>query len=506
MDEKNQEIVNEESTIFTQSEEVAPKKAKKKLKPIALIAILLSVLLVLGGSIAAIILLNQDDVTETSSYDATTILIIDNKTIDIEKINIINKNANLEFQAAKITTAEGEQNTFLLKGFDAELIADSYLTSIADKAARLEALREMAGNGDYGFNNPNATVTVTGKNGLKDYSFIIGAKSPDSTGYYIKKQSDNKIYLIASSIAEMFLSRPEDLTNNSLVMPPNKDTVSAEYLNDGGLAFVDKITIKGAQYSKDITIVHTDNDMAAYKIITPLNRYAELDKVNGYMELITSGITAQGCYKLNPTRADYEKYGLTRPDVLITVSYDKTTLKIVAKKQESGRYALVVDDKKAIYEVSNEALNALGYSLNDLLNQYVFLQDVTEFKNITFNDGLKDYSFDISYNKDKNETQESYNGKKVDDDLFRTYFDYYTYLKPEIGDSYNSGKVEFSATFTFRDSSKGKIKVAFSKHNDRQYLVMIDGHSQGLISYTDFDCIKNYLNNVIEGKGMPDPT
>ncbi len=506
MDEKNQEVTVEESTIFTSSDTTETKKPKKTISPIKIIIILLAAVLVLGGALAAIILLDKDDTTDSESYNATTILICDNETIDIEKIDITNNNGSFEFKAAVVKTDEGEQNTFLLSGFDSELIADSYLTSIADKAAIMEALREMNGSGDYGLSKPLATVKVTGRNGLKDYGFTIGEKSPDGTGYYVKKDNDSKIYLIASSVAEMFLCSPEDLTNNSLILPPNEDTVSAEYLKDGVLGFVDKIIIKGAQYDSPITIVHTDNDMAEYKITSPVNRYAELSAINGYTELITSGITAQGCYKLNPTNADYERLGLTRPDALIEVSYDKTAVKIIAKKQDDGNYAVIVDNKKAIYKVSSQALNALSYSLEDLLNQYVFLENVEDFKNITFNDGVKDYSFDISYNKDKNVTTETYNGKTVDDDLFRTYFDYYTYLKPEMQSSYNGGKTEFTATFNFKDSQKGKIVVGFSQHNDRQYLVTIDGHNQGIISYTYFDCIKNYLQNVINNKGMPDPS
>ena len=504
MDEKNQEINTLESTIFTANEET-PKKQKKKISGFKILIILLALLVALGGSIAAILLTNKDEQGDTESYAATTIKILNNNTIDVEKINLENKNGKLEFYATTVKTDEGNQNTFFLKGYDPELIADSYITSIADKTASLEALREMGGNGDYGFNNPNAIVKITGKNGLKDYGFVIGGKSPDSTGYYIKLDGEDKIYLIASSIATMFFCKPEDLTNNSLILPPNKDTVSAEYLSEGALAFVDKITISGGNYPQAINIIHTDNEMAAYKIISPVNRYATLDAVNGYLELLTSGITAQGCYKLNPQNADYETYGLTRPDTVIEIKYDKETVKIVAKKQESGNFALVIDNKKAIYEVSKEALTALGYDLNSLLNQYAFLEDLEDFKNITFNDGNKNYSFDISYNKDKNTTSETYNGKAVDDDLFRTYFDYYNYLKPELENSYNSGKTEFFATFTYSNAEKGKITVEFSKHNDRQYLVTIDGHKQGLIPYTYFDNLKNYLQNVINNKGIPNP-
>ena len=505
MDEKNQEIIAEESTIFTANEETTEKKPKKKLSGLKILIVLIASILILGGSIVTILLTSKNDPNNTESFDATTIKILNNKTIDIEKINIENSNGKLEFYAAKVKTEEGEQNTFLLSGYNSDLVADSYITSIADKAAMLEALREMGGSGDYGFDKPSATVKITGKNGLTDYTFIIGNQSPDKTGYYLKIDGDDKIYLVAHSVAELFFSAPEDLSNNLIVLPPSEDSVSAEYFTEGSLAYVDSIKVSGGNYPEDINIVHTDNDMAAYKITTPINRYAKLDAINGYLELITSGITAQGCYKLQPEDGDFEIFGLTRPDTIIEIKYDKETVKIVAKKQENNNYAVVIVGKDAIYEVSNEALTALEYNLESLLNQYAFLEDVEDFKNITFNDGSKNHSFDISYDKDKNLTSETYNGKEVDDDLFRTYFDYYTYLKPELSNNYVKGTVEFSATFTYREESKGKTTVEFSKQNDRQYLVIIDGHNQGIISYSDFENIKNYLNNVINNKGIPSP-
>jgi len=507
LDNQNQEIINEteESTIFaTPQEDKKKRKPKKKLGPVATIIILVVLLLILGGAVAALLIWGGNNTDTVSGIEITTIQILEHNTKDIEKINIENLNGKLEFYASKVSTEAGDIDSFLLRGYDTDLIADSYITSIADKAARMEALREMSGEGDYGLDKPSAVVKVTGRNGLKDYSFKIGAKSPDRSGYYLQIDGNDKIYLVPSSVAEMFLSKPEDLTNNSLVLPPNADTVSSEYLNNGTLAYVDKIEISGAKYKNPITIMHTDNSLAAYTLTSPVTRYADIDAVNGYLELITSGITAQGCYKLLPSNADYEKYGLTRPDTLVNIYYDKTVVKIVAKKQSDGNYAVIIDNKKAIYMVSGEALTMLEYRLEDLLNQFVFLQDLEEFESITYNDGTKDHTFTINYNEETNVTTEKYLNKDIDDALFRTYFDYFVYLKPEYNESYTKGKTEFTATFNFRDN-KGKIVVELKRQNDRQYVVTINGKDQGVVSYTYVDNIKKYLSNVINKQGIPNP-
>lgn len=510
MDEKNKEITTEntqESTIFSKPEiqDKKAKKAKKKLSPLKIIIILISLVLILCGAIFGFWFATKDSDDTSSGTTVNTILVFDNETINIKKVNIKNKNGNLEFNAAKVDTEDGKMDSFLLKGYDASLIADSYITSIVDKIASLEALRKMDGDGDYGFDKPNAIISVTGKNGLKDYSFKIGDISPDGTGYYLKVDKSDKIYLIAVSVAELFLSSVEDLSNNMLVVPPQEGEVSDEYFSDEGvLDYVDYIKVSGKSYKLPIVIKHINNDLATYRMTSPYNRYADKEVVTGYTELITSGVVANGCYKINPKKSDFKKYGLDNPDAVIEILYDDQKLKITAKKQDSENFAVIINDLDAIYQLTSETLKMLDYKALDLVNDYCFLEAFEDFENITFNDNGKKYSFDIKYNEDDNTTEETLNGKKIDDDLFRAYFEYYLYIKPEILSSYNKNqKAIFTATFNFANSKKDAIKIEFIKHNARQYIVKIDGNIEGVISYTYFENIKTYLQNVINKKGIP---
>ena len=110
----------------------------------------------------------------------------------------------------------------------------------------------------------------------------------------------------------------------------------------------------------------------------------------------------------------------------------------------------------------------------------------------------------LTYNEEKNTTAPSFNGKKINDSIFRTYYDYFLYLKPELVDNYKPGASSYTAIFTFRDTKKGKITVEFINQNDRQYTVKINGNNEGVITYTYFDSIKNYLSNVINNKEIPE--
>ena len=148
-------------------------------------------------------------------------------------------------------------------------------------------------------------------------------------------------------------------------------------------------------------------------------------------------------------------------------------------------------------------MTMLDLRQTDFYNQFVFLEEMSDFKNITIVSD-KTYSFDITYNADDNITSEKLNGKDVDDSLFRTYYSYFTSMKPTVESSYPSGDVAMTVTFTYRDTSKGQIKMEFINHNDRRYQVRINGNSEGVIPYTYFDNLKNYVVNVEQNQGIPD--
>lgn len=497
----------EGSTIFQKKEPVKHAEIKKKKSRLKVIIIMLVVLAVIAGAICAVVFLTPNSETGTSSTTDTSISVLDNDTLDIERLNITNPSGELEFVAAKKQNDEGETvDSWTMTGYDMTLIADSFISSIADKAAMLDALRKMESEADYGLDDPQTIVNVTGRNGLADYQIFVGDSSPDGSGSYVSVSGQDGIYLVATSIIELFNSTPEEIANNVLISPPSEDTVSEAYLaEDGTISYVDKISLSGAFYPDEIVIEHTDNEMAAYRLSSPISRYADLEMVNSVLEIVNNGIVALQAYKLQPTDEDYEKYGLNNPDAVIRITYDGKTVNVTAKKQseEEGAYAVIVDNKNAIYKVSTDAMTMLDLRQTDFYNQFVFLEEMSDFKNITIVSD-KTYSFDITYNADDNITSEKLNGKDVDDSLFRTYYSYFTSMKPTVESSYPSGDVAMTVTFTYRDTSKGQIKMEFINHNDRRYQVRINGNSEGVIPYTYFDNLKNYVVNVEQNQGIPD--
>ena len=389
---------------------------------------------------------------------------------------------------------------------------------MADSAASLNADRQMTDTTlNYGFDNPLATVSVTGKNGLKDYSITVGNLCPDGTGYYIKTSAKDGIFLVTPSTVKYFCLPAEELVNNSIIEAVDVESLDKSYITDDNtLDHIDSLTLSGKNYPKTIKIDYTGKSLAAYRMSTPISRYADAEAVEQFVNIVKGGLVASNAYKISPSANDIAKYGLNNPDVILNINLSGKTTKIKATLQKSEEntaenteegttqyYALMLNDVNVIYKVSKDNLTCFDLKQEEFYNRFAFLENYEDISNMTFTTDNKSHSFDISYNSEKNTTSVKYNGKKAEDSLLRTYFSYYTTLKPDVQSTYPTGKEAFRAAFKFRNSNKTTV-IKFISINDRRYIVNINGNNEGVINYTVFDNIKEYLNNVINKKEIPE--
>jgi predicted aspartyl protease len=119
--------------------------------------------------------------------------------------------------------------------------------------------------------------------------------------------------------------------------------------------------------------------------------------------------------------------------------------------------------------------------------------------------GGKTYSFDIEHDTSNDTFTATSNGKKVDDALLSTYYQYFLVLSPEVSDSYPSGKTALKATLTYKNSSKGQRVIELVKISARRYLMKIDGFDMGTVTSVAFDPLVIYAENVMKNKGIPEP-
>ena len=495
----------EESTIFSEVTAGDDKGAgKKKFRALPLI-ILAAVAIILAGVLCLYLFVLKEPENTDNQEVTASVEVLNFSADSLSKIEVENQSGKLTFTNTPVKDEDGAtKSVWSLNGYDKNLVADVSISALAGKVAMLSAVKEMPEGNNYGLEKPMATVTAYKDDG--NYQIFVGNYSPDKSGNYIKTSLSDKVYFALTSNTMYFNYCAEDYSDNTIVEALDSSKVSEKYINNtSSLDHIDSLEIGGKKYPQKIVVKYVGNPMAAYRMVSPRSHYADADTVGTAVSVIDSGLVATGAYKFHPTKQDIISYKLDKPDITVKIVYDNKTVSFSAAKYDDTYYALMIDGRNAIYKFL-ASTDLFTHAVEDYYNKFAFLQDIADFSQIDFIDGNSTKTVKIDYDADENTTTEYYDGKEIDDDLFRTYFYYFTNLKPEVVDNSLGGKSEYTAVFYRRDKSLGSnITVQFRKHNDRQYEVIIDGNYEGLINYNYFNCIKNYLSKALKGESIPDP-
>lgn len=510
------------STIFTKSEAAEkPKKTisgKKRRRNIILI--LIAAAIVLGAGVFAAVKFLPNLNSEKEETTTPSIKIKEVTATDLRKITVKTKNKTLVFHgsltessSSAASSGEAEKTVaWSLEGYDPALIADSSINAVADSCSALYATRKMTDLSlDYGLNDPAVTVEVTLQNAAENYTISFGSLSPDGSGYYTKVSGVEGVYLVAAGTVEKVNTTPEKLANTVIVTAPSKDDAKSsesKYFgeDDTKLTGFDTITLSGSYYPNPITLTATSNKMAKYQIkVGSKVRYANEDNASAMLGILADGLVAIDTYKLAPTKADITAYGLNAPDAVVTLKYAENSVTVRAKlyDKEKNYYAVTVDGRNAIYAVTAEALSMLDKREADLYNQYAFLEYLKDFSNIKINAGGKDYSFDIAYDEKEEKMTVTSNGAAVDDSLLSAYYQYLVTLSPTENNESCAATAAYTAQLKPRDGSKAFV-IKLYKQSERRYMLEINGEKYGVISSSIYESLTNYVQYVMEGKGIPD--
>ena len=520
------------STILTQTNGMQ-KENDKKVKPLSVrrfrtvITLFAVVIALVLGTIGVNLMPEKED--ESSSAPTSSISVKKALTEDIEKIVVngsygkltfLSKKTEAENSTSSESTATTATYTWALEGYDPSLIASSSVNAAADNLATVYAVRimetDLSQKELYGLNKPLVTAEVFMREGKgENYTLTVGGASPDGSGYYATVTGDNNIYLISTGTVNNFNKKPEALANSVVIDPPVIDNVSKrtdkKYYDEetGYLASYDSIELSGSKYSTKAVITPiADNDFVECNIdLGNYSRYADPEMVSEMFGLMTNGLVAMDTYVLEPTAAQIKQYGLESPEYLINIKAGSinVTLKATLYDKTNNYYAVTVNGKNAIYSVSADALTMLDLKVEDYFYQFVFQEFIHDFKNITVEAPEKTYSFDIKHDTSNDTITATSNGKKVDDALLSTYYQYYLILSPEVQSSYTDGKVELKATFTPKSNAKAPTVIELVKQSARRFLVRIDGTDLGIVSSQELDPLIVYAEYVMNNKGIPEP-
>ncbi len=504
-----------ESTIFTASPtkkaSPPPRKNRKMLKSI--LASLLT-LAMLGGAIFAIVKLipKKEDggILATENIPVTSL-----SAEKVRSIKITRKDS-VSTYLSKLTEEKDEETgetvtkvTWTIEGVDPELTETTAIGMVADTALALYATRtvEHEEGADYGFDEPQYVIEITGYDEADNTTLTIGDNTPSNSGVYARV--DDVIYLISEEAAADFSKTDEQMATSFAVPAATVDGDTLNYFSENKLASFDRITLSGKNFPSTLRFeMNKDEDEGNYNdyiMTSPVRRYADTANVGGLFEIAVNGLTAAEAYKYNPTAADLKNYGLISPEIKLSIEFGGKKVEIAASRYDESYFAVLVTGREdIIFKVANSFLPFAEFPDTAFANNLVFIETVTDFTNMTFKTASATYSFDIEYKEETDEAEEELkvtaNGKEIKAQNFQNFYQHLVIECNEITLKKESGTPTLTVTAT-RDS--GTTSIKFIKYSERRYYVEVDSAPIGFISTTNMEKILTYLADVAADKDVP---
>jgi hypothetical protein len=442
-------------------------------KGIIWLIVLLVLLLLLSF---ALFLPGQKKHAETVEFQ--TIPLIRQNVADIAAIAISNKNASFG-----LIHNEGE---LILEPNQADApLSDEAMQSFIFRLSKLNARAEIKVKKDlapYGLNPPAAKVTIILKSGGKIRLFLGKQNQFDGT-YYIKKESEEAIYLLAEEDAGLLLTDPSDFTDN-LVLP--------------------KMDLKNLNSLKSIEASFGSEDLPSFKIEN------QGDFIFGITEPITSTLDYERVLSdlifpilsLAPVRKAEKSSQVIVPgseDLRLRIKLDDRFSELAFFRQENGALLLTVQGSSFVFELKDEAVPFLRLHYLDLMNDSIYHCNISEIKSMVVKDLDSGIDYAIHITGDSVELKGNINGLSLGYPRMMELFD--VLLQSGIAHKLAEEKKlsqEFPASLSILiHKKKGNVDhLDFSATGNQEEILFINGTAHFTTYYKTVFDIKKALSDL----------
>ena len=509
---ENLNAEEEFSTVFSDPEQhktVAQKNGNKKRLKIVITALVMVAVLV-SGTFAVVKLIPKKP-EDTSTPSLEEIEVLSQSDTDYKTVTVTNQNGSFKFYSV-VTKAQDEESedtiNWYMDGYDKSLVNTSGISQIIDSLTEISASREITEKTpeECGLENPVIKADVITKDDGR-FSVLIGNKSPDNAGIYLKLSTKDTIYLVSSGIDTTLTFAALDLANTEAIPGLSVDDKYSDYTDDGVLTRFDSITISGANFEKSVVIEPNNDKLTAevmpYMVTAPTKRAAE--NTDSMLSLFSSGVTVSGAYSFDVSDNTLKTLGLDNPDFVATVKLQDFTYSYKFKLQSDGGYAVITDDSLMVKKVDASSCQYLGYTTTDFYSTWVFMESIDNISNLTIKTKDKTYSFDVKENPDSQSDDDeyivTYEGKSLWASNFQTFYRFCISLAcSEFITDEISGSDELSIIYSYNDGKTPPITVSFKKASATKYQYSLNGTAMGRINASDFNRIDKYLGQLIKGE------
>lgn len=489
------------------AEQSAPKQGMSKNLKGLLIAI--AVLVILGGALTAVLLLNQQqDNSEPIDTDSLANQLLDDEdtaimlnpevaddVTEIEISNTDNFKVSLQSQATEDTKA-----SYTIQGFEDIALDTGLISTLVNNASQLSAnalVEENASDLDkYGLNSPLANVVMHYANGT-DFAFSVGSAFPmdDSQTYC---EVNGSVYLVKSSLMANYQKNSSAFISNVILEEPDE----ANY------PIVESVRIERQDLDYDIymeydydTVADTSvgGTLATHKMLEPVTVYLNVEKsadiTNGMF-----GLTAVEIAKIHPSDTDLAAAGINDPFCTVTMKCDdgKDYILHFGKQYttENGTdaYYAYLEGTNILYGVAETRAVWTTVLPGDIHSANIFGTNVWDIATLDITSNEQELHFN-----GKGEDADSYivtkNGETCDTERFRLL---YRFLLNIYGDELffetelPAGTPDVEIHLTSQDGNEN-YTVSFYQLTDMNAIIAVNGIPTYKVRSSCIDTIRHNL-------------
>ena len=500
--EKQEREAEEFSTVFSDPSIHREINIKKKKALPKILASVVALCLLICVTVAVINLIPAlKDEEDSSSLSDGSIEVMSLKSDDISSVKVENSIGVTEFYSETESSEDTETTLWKIKGLDGEVTSSSNISTVVGYVGEITAKRTVTQKTaeECGLNDPDIRVEVYPKK-KESYTLILGGKSPDNMGYYLKIEGKDDIYLVNDELYESLNFQLLDFANTDTISGfVNVDGELDDYFASGALANFDRLTFKGGKFGSNFEIIaNTDSAISEYYGYLVKNPTRLADNYGDILTLYQNGIMVDGAYSFDVTDVSLSKFGLNNPDLETAMYIKDKSITYKFALQEDGDYAVVGSDSKLIYRVSATTLaGVVNTKPEDYYSEVVFITSIDNLDKFNITANGKEYNFTVTVNEteDENgETEKSYsitlNGEKIKTEDFKTLYEECVSLEyKEFNVTETSETPSLVFDITLKDGKKTKIQ--FTSVSATRYNCKIDGVNLGKVTAVS-------VNNIIK--------
>lgn len=522
----------EESTVFSAPAEhkrKAPVGNKKRLTSI--VAAVLSVAILAGGTIAVIKLIptlqSEETVLPTTNIFTETDVVSnfspvsagasDSQTgIIVSKITVDNSHGQFVFVSKQAIEDNADSLYWTIEGVDFSKLSTTKIADVISAAGNVTAIDQVEKSVDEcGFSSPRIKCTVE-KSDNSSYTLLVGNEAPGGLGYYMTVDGTNEVYIAREYAFDSFEFSLLELSDTSDIPKTifNSDT-SENIIADGTYAYFDSLTLSGKLYPETLTIVNNKKDtktaaIIPYLITTPTERYANAEVLSTLVNLFSETTAVTGNCAMDVNDDTLKLFGLDDPDVVITMTIngEPKTFKFSKGTDEDGDYCAIVYDGATMIRKGD--ISNFDFMTNTPETYYyksLFMVSINDISNLTIKNSESTLSFEIDNHDGTADTNNPYTVTINGNDVSSGFSDYYSDFTCVQYNSFEISEIskapDATITFTFSEGGKSVVSLYLIEET-AEYQCNIDGIDMGRITSSEYNkIIKNFGIISIGGNVTP---